>query len=140
MQQNKQILPQEMDVWYVLPAIRKAFALAMVASGLTQKQAAALLGVTEAAVSQYKKEKRAAGLVLDAHALAMVREAVQRIVMKQSTAFAEIMRIDDELKRSGIFCQLHRLKSQTPDGCEASCGRHFLKMRSNPKLAVVSHG
>jgi predicted transcriptional regulator len=130
---DKLILPQELEVWYVLPAIRRELALAMIASGLPQKKAAQLLNVTEAAVSQYKKEKRANQLTFDNTSKSMVQEAVTRITNNQTTAFSEIMRIDDHLKKSGIFCKLHRSKSTTPENCEAACNQHFFKS----KLPVI---
>ena len=50
---------QELEVWYILPAIRKAFAIEMIRQGIPQKRIAVLLGVTSAAISQYKNDKRA---------------------------------------------------------------------------------
>jgi predicted transcriptional regulator len=53
------LLPQEVEVWYVLPAIRKEFTTIMRNQGFKQKDIAKVLGVTEAAISQYKNSKRA---------------------------------------------------------------------------------
>ena len=64
---QKMMLPQEIEVWYMLPAIRKEFALTLIRHELSQKEVAKLLGVTEAAVSQYKSEKRAHGLEFNEH-------------------------------------------------------------------------
>jgi len=53
-------LPQEIEVWYVIPALRRELAKALTLKHkLSQKEAAELLGISEAAVSQYIKEKRA---------------------------------------------------------------------------------
>jgi hypothetical protein len=52
------ILPQEVEVWYLIPALRKALAMHFLGKELKQKDIAKLLGVTEAAISQYKKQKR----------------------------------------------------------------------------------
>ncbi|MFH1405899.1 MAG: hypothetical protein ABIG52_01635 [Nanoarchaeota archaeon] len=51
--------PQEIEVWYILPAIRKELVLALKEKGHTQKEIASFLNVTEPAISQYTKEKRA---------------------------------------------------------------------------------
>ena len=110
---------------YVLPAIRREFTLALIEQGLNQKKVAALLGVTEAAISQYKKEKRARELVFDEPIKDKIRQAAKRVVARPRNIFGEIMAIDDELKRNGVFCQLHRSKSWTPSGCEQVCGQHF---------------
>lgn len=50
--------PCEAIVWYVLPALRREMALELVELGRNQREAAGLLGVTEAAVSQYIAAKR----------------------------------------------------------------------------------
>ena len=53
------ITPQELEVWYILPAIRRELTISLKEEGLKQRQVAEILGVTEAAVSQYIKSKRA---------------------------------------------------------------------------------
>ena len=51
-------LPQEIEVWYVIPAIRREFAKGLIKKGLKQREVARMLGVTDAAVSQYFSSKR----------------------------------------------------------------------------------
>jgi len=51
--------PQELEVFYILPALRRELAKAMKKLGKSQKEIAGNLGVTEAAVSQYLHQKRA---------------------------------------------------------------------------------
>lgn len=118
---QKLIFPQEIEVWYVLPAIRKAFALELIKSGLAQKNVAHILGVTEAAISQYKKEKRAQNLVFNAVIDAEIKNSVLMLRDKPETIFKEMMRINKLVKTSGLFCELHRSKCATPDDCEAAC-------------------
>ena len=56
----KNQVPCETIVWHILPAIRRELAKIMVEKrGLTQKEAAKRLGLTEAAVSRYFSGKRA---------------------------------------------------------------------------------
>lgn len=119
------MFPQEMEVWYVLPAIRREFSLALIETGLSQKRVAGILGVTEAAVSQYKKEKRAKELIFDLTVKEEIKKAARRVTTRPEMIFQEMMAIDDYLKRHGIFCQLHRAKTRTPQGCEQVCGQHF---------------
>ena len=53
-------LPCELAIWETIPIIRKEIACCLVRDfGLTQKEAARLIGITPAAVSQYKCNKRA---------------------------------------------------------------------------------
>ena len=56
---QKLIFPQEVEVHYIIPAMRRAFALEMKKKGIEQKKIAQLLFVSEAAVSQYLSDKRA---------------------------------------------------------------------------------
>ena len=51
--------PQEIEVWYVLPAIRKEMAKVMADKGLKQVEIAEILGLTKSAVNHYLKQKRA---------------------------------------------------------------------------------
>ncbi len=59
------MMPQEIEVFYILPAIRKEMAMAMKAAGRKQKEIAKLLCVEESTISQYMNDKRAARLKLD---------------------------------------------------------------------------
>ncbi|MBR5999165.1 MAG: transcriptional regulator, partial [Candidatus Methanomethylophilaceae archaeon] len=52
-------IPCEIVVWYLLPTIRKGMARELVANhGYTQSKVARTFGVTDAAVSQYLRNKR----------------------------------------------------------------------------------
>ncbi len=57
------LMPQEVVVWYVLPAIRRELTRIMIQKKKPQKQIAKMLGVTEPAITQYKlkKSKRSRG-------------------------------------------------------------------------------
>ena len=52
-------LPQEIELWYVIPSLRKALVTVLKKKGMKQKDIAPLLGISEPAVSQYMKDKRA---------------------------------------------------------------------------------
>lgn len=55
----KDKIPCEIITWYVLPVIRKELAVLLVKNHrMSQKEAASLLGVTDAAISQYLSKKR----------------------------------------------------------------------------------
>ncbi len=52
-------VPCEIITWYVLPVIRRELATLLVKEhGITQKKTAELLGLTDAAISQYVSKKR----------------------------------------------------------------------------------
>ena len=50
--------PQEIEVFYIIPAIRRHIAMYMKLRGLKQNKIAELLHIDKAAVSQYIKKKR----------------------------------------------------------------------------------
>ena len=52
-------VPCEVITWYILPVIRRELATKLVKQhGITQKKTAELLGLTDAAISQYVSKKR----------------------------------------------------------------------------------
>lgn len=101
-------MPQEIEVWYVLPATRKEFALEMVRSGLKQKKVADMLGVTEAAVSQYLSSKRAKEIDLDPQIKIEIKKSVKNILGKKANIIEEIQRILKIIKERGLLCEIHR--------------------------------
>lgn len=52
--------PQELEVYYILPALRRELAKILKQNGKSQKEIAKMFGVTEPAVSQYLHQKRGA--------------------------------------------------------------------------------
>lgn len=56
---QKLVHPQEVEVFYLLPAIRRDLAISLKESGMDQKQIAKLLGISEPSVSHYFNSKRA---------------------------------------------------------------------------------
>jgi predicted transcriptional regulator len=124
---QKKIFPQEIEVWYVFPAIRKAFAITLMKHGLSQRKIAKLLGVTEAAISQYKKDKRASTITFPQAINKEITKSAYAIMSNQESVFNEIMRVNEIIKQSGLFCKIHREKSWTPDGCESVCQKHFFR-------------
>lgn len=132
------MMPQEVEVWYVLPAIRRELAKAMkkktisrlnedgemVEHKITQKEIARMLGVTEPAITQYllkKKGRRSRG----------DQVVIPDIILKEIDKSADIMieefenaRETDEdifedmtreinhiiriMRDEGIMCDIHR--------------------------------
>src|SRR3989338_2742042 len=113
---NKLLFPQEIEVWYVLPAIRKAFAIEMIKQGNSQKKIAQLMGITEAAISQYKSDKRAHIPLTDEIKKEVEKRA--KDITTQEQMVSEMMKIEQKMKQSGNFCQIHPSKTWTPNGCE----------------------
>ncbi|PIZ51521.1 hypothetical protein COY27_03425 [Candidatus Woesearchaeota archaeon CG_4_10_14_0_2_um_filter_33_13] len=104
----KLIFPQEIEVWYVLPAIRKKIALKMVETGLQQKEVAAIMGITPAAVCQYKSEKRAKDDFFDQELETELKKSVQRIIKNNEVLAEEIIRLNNLAKNKGTICKIYK--------------------------------
>ncbi len=110
--------PQEIEVWYILPAIRKEIVVALKEKGKAQKEIAKLLNITEAAVSQYTKEKRAMGISFPQELKEYIRETIAEI-KDSASAFHQIQKISEHIKHSKLLCLLHAQIEGELKNCEA---------------------
>lgn len=114
----KYAMPQEIEVWYIIPAIRREFAVLMSKKGLNQTETAEKLGITKAAVSQYIKNKRANKFKFDSRTEKEIIKSVNRI-LKNSSVISETQHICNLLKENYMICQLHHfLDHSLPKNCE----------------------
>ena len=109
--------PQEIEVWYILPAIRRELVVALKEKGKSQKEIAKLLNITEAAVSQYVSEKRAKEIIFTKEVTKIIKEAAAKITDPES-AFYQIQKINEFIKRSKALCQLHAQIEGDLKGCD----------------------
>ncbi|NWF96195.1 MAG: hypothetical protein HXY34_08630 [Candidatus Thorarchaeota archaeon] len=128
------LMPQEVEVWYVLPAIRRELTKVMIEKGIAQKQIASMLGVTEPAITQYKLEKssrsRGDQITIPREILPEIERAAETMIaawdkkaeMKElyETMTREINRIIRLLRDSGALCDIHRSHCEHVDEeCDA---------------------
>ncbi len=116
------LMPQEVEVWYVLPALRRELALAMIKKGLPQKQIAKMLGVTEPAITQYKlkNSKRARGdqVEIPKDFMPEIEKAADKMTRVwndqgspesfHETMTREVNRLIKVLRQAGVICGIHR--------------------------------
>ena len=110
-------MPQELEVWYIIPAIRREFAKSMVRKGLTQKKIAGKLGVTEAAVSQYMRSKRAADIKFKDDVTREINVSVDSII-EGGCVVKETQRICDLCKTNLTLCELHKKYGAPSENCK----------------------
>ncbi len=73
-------LPCEIFMWNVIPSIRKEIAVILIKEhNMSQREAARALGVSEAAVSQYLKNKRGKMVKFDENDMKMLRKIAEKI-------------------------------------------------------------
>ncbi len=113
-------LPQEIEAFYVIPAVRRELARILVADGLTQRAVAQRLGVTEAAVSQYRSNKRGTVVEYPADVVKELRAAADtlRSATDDGQARAAVERACTVIRSSRVMCDLHRKHSSVKDGCK----------------------
>ena len=132
------MMPQEVEVWYVLPALRRELATRMKKKKavqrvgedgkkkehkITQKEIAKMLGVTEPAITQYllkKKGRRSRGdqvsipekfrSELEKSADAMIEQYEKKASNDNmfETMTREINRMIRVIRDSGTMCDFHR--------------------------------
>ena len=114
------LMPQEIELWYVYPSLRKEIANIMVRShGLKQKEIAEKLGVTKAAVSHYVNEKRSKKKIFDKDFEARIEKSVKNIVENDADSAKEIQFLLNGIRKNKTLCDIHRMfDSQVPKKCD----------------------
>jgi len=116
------VFPQEIEVWYVLPAVRRELALELKRLGLTHSDIAKKLFVTNAAVSQYlsgKRAKKSSSEITNA-IKNVVLESSKRIALGESNAVCEVTVIAKKIWEDKLVCRLHKqhAKNLLPKNCD----------------------
>lgn len=114
-------MPQEIEVRYILPAIRREFARIFIQErSLSQKEAAGILGLTEAAVSQYVHSKRAKKVVFSGNVVNEIRKSANNVLSNKNNKqrlLAETYRITNLTTVKQILCDIHRSQSKELSSC-----------------------
>lgn len=113
-------LPQELEVWYVIPALRKAFAEIMLKKGLKQNEIAKKLDIGKSAVSQYIKSQRGTELKFGKWIQKKIEESVDKILKNKTTAREEIVRLCSMIRKRGLLCCFHKSINKKFKPC--TCG------------------
>ena len=105
--------PQEIEVWYIIPSIRKELAKAYKEAGLSQSEIAKKMGLTPAAVSQYINKKRGKEAILPPIIIKEIKKSAKRTKKSRSRqkVMDEIQRICRIIRKKGILCKVHRKHS-----------------------------
>ncbi|MFH1424807.1 MAG: helix-turn-helix domain-containing protein [archaeon] len=117
--------PCEIIVWKVLPAIRAEMARNLAKEGMNQKEIAKVMGITEAAVSQYANKKRAAEFKIGKSFGQRFKGAAKQLKetgspIRTVEVCCEICR---EIREQGCMCSLHKESSDQPKDCALCKGK-----------------
>lgn len=100
-------LTQKIELNSLIPAIRKGFAGILEKKGQKDTDIAKLLGITKAAISQYKSRKR--GKTLDFPEKIKNKIKISAgLIMKGRSADKETNKIISEIKKMRYICKLCR--------------------------------
>ena len=97
--------PCEYLLWNLLPAVRNEIARSMVNDfGLNQKEVAAKLGITPAAVCMYLSEKRGKSNIKNEHILKEIKVSAENIIKDENIdLIKETCRLCKIIKSKGLF-------------------------------------
>lgn len=113
---RKPTSPQEIEAWYVIPSIRRRFVELMVKKGLSQKETARKLGLTDSAVSQYMSGKRGADIRFSRKLSSEIGKSVNSL-MDGGNAMKELQRICNLARKERVVCRLSIAMGCKPRGC-----------------------
>jgi len=130
----RETMPQEIEVRYILPAIRRELARIFIEEHkFSQKETAKILGLTEAAISQYQHSKRAKEVVFSDAVTDEIRKSAERILAEKSKQrlIAEMYRISNLTTVRQILCDIHRAQSKDLESCNVCFDEELLTIKAD---------
>ncbi len=112
-------MPEEVEVWYVIPALRRELSLELLKLGMKQRDVAHILGITEASVSHYRKKKRGTEFSFPLRIKQQIAEGAHIISEDPQKVLGEIQRLLREIRRSGFLCEIHKRHCKNLQDCKA---------------------
>jgi len=112
-------LPQEIEVWYVIPAVRSWIARCLIEDfGSSYEKVGNILGVSRAAISQYVKGKRAAKIKLPKELGPKIMSTCKLLHKDKTKAVEEINKILAQIRSKSMpFSVCGKLKEGILDDC-----------------------
>ena len=100
-------LLQEIEVWYIIPAVRKELAKLLTKKyKLSYEKTGIILGVSKAAISQYLSNKRANKIKLNTDTKKEIAKSAKIVSENPKLAMIEIQRILKFMKDSKCSCDV----------------------------------
>ncbi len=110
------VQPQEIEVYYLLPAIRSYFAHTLKEQGMSQKDIAAKLHIQTSTVSQYLHEKRGKQITFPDEIVKEIKASAGKLNDKMDLV-RETQHILALLRKTKVLCQVHKQFGNVPDQC-----------------------
>ena len=101
------LLPQEIEVWYIIPAVRKELAKQLTKKyDLSYEKAGNILGISKAAISQYLSNKRANKVKLNIGTKKEITKSAKILSENPRLALGEMQRILRYMKDNKCSCDV----------------------------------
>jgi len=115
---EKLVHPQEVEVFYLLPALRRDIALSLKTQGKDQKQIAKILGVSEPSISHYFNSKRATDVIFSQEIKNAIKKSAITIITQQD-ALKATQQLLQMIHQEREICKVcHDVNKTTiPVGC-----------------------
>jgi hypothetical protein len=118
-------LPQEIEIWYLIPSLRKELARIFIKDyELNQKEISKLLGITEASVSHYVNEQRGQKIKFTQTEMEMIKKSAGNMIKTKSSYVKEIYSLCNQFRKTKVLCRIHRgFEKNIPKDCEVCFGK-----------------
>ena len=111
-------MPQEIEVWYLIPYLRKKISIILAQKGVKQKEIAKIFGISEAAITNYIKEKRGSKVTLPSDSIKAIEKAADKII-KGEDSTKTLYELCEKFRNSKELCKIHRkFDKSVPEKCE----------------------
>lgn len=131
---HKMVHPQEVEVYIVLPAIRRELSRCLKKMGVEQKEIAKKLGVTDAAISQYLSDKRGQAGIDFPKDMAPEFEREAKAIMAGAPMRNALQKLLKRVMDRQFTCKVHRkVCGSVPAGC-AICFDDVKSTKPNVKV------
>ena len=116
------LMPQEVEVWYLLPALRRELARIFVDDfKLSQKEISKIFNVTESAISQYLRSKRGNEIKFNKEEIGIIKLSAKK--MAETRNNEELYKLCLKLRACDSLCKHHKkLDSSLPAKCDLCVG------------------
>jgi len=102
------VMPQEIEVWYLIPALRRELAKILVREyGISQKNVGEMLGTTGAAISQYLSMKRGNEIKFSKEELELIKKSARNIAKDPREIMRKIYSLSVSLRKTKAICGMH---------------------------------
>lgn len=115
---HKLVHPQELEVFYILPALRRDLAVILKEKGMDQKKIAHVLGVSEPSVSHYFNFKRATDITFSHEIQQEIKKTASRL-KTNTDSIKETQKLIKLIQSEREICKVcHGInKNSVPSAC-----------------------